>query len=282
MDISQTPQWIQAVILGLVQGLTEFLPISSSAHLILVPELTGWSYMGKAFDVSLNVGTLAATIIYFWSDLKHLFTAALEIVQGKSWKEDENRRLIVWLFLASLPGGLLGFLFEKQIDAHFQKVPTIALFLGVFGILLGVAERFGSRKFEVKDLKAGPAFLVGCAQAVALMPGVSRSGSTMTACLLLGLKRAEAARFSFLMALPITGAATALKLVKLFKHMAETHDYSAGMPCIVGIVVSGVSGWLCIHYLLRYIRSSSFMPFTIYRLILSLFLVGWWISHLPN
>jgi undecaprenyl-diphosphatase len=279
MDISQTPQWIQAIILGLVQGLTEFLPISSSAHLILVPELTGWSYMGKAFDVSLNVGTLAATIVYFWSDIKHLLTATLEIAQGKPWKEDENRRLVIWLILASIPAGFLGFIFEKKIDATFGTVPTIALFLGLFGILLGVAERFGSREFEVKHIKAGPALLIGCAQAVALMPGVSRSGSTMTACLLLGLKRAEAARFSFLMALPITTAATALKLVKLFKQMAETHDYSAGAPCLVGIIVSGISGWFCIHYLLRYIRTQSFIPFTIYRLVLSCFLFLYWLTH---
>lgn len=279
MDVSHAPTIGQSIVLGLVQGLTEFLPISSSGHLILVPTALGWAHMGKAFDVALHVGTLAAIIGYFREDLSGLVVGLREVLQGKPWQAELHRRMVVWLVLATIPAGLVGLLLHDFIDEKFGGTLSVACFVGIFGLILGLSERVGANKYELSALKARHVLLIGCAQVLALMPGVSRSGSTMTAGLLLGLTRADAARFSFLMALPITGAACLLEGVKMFKAMSQTHDYSALGPCAVGIVVSGISGWLCIHYLLKYLRTQSFVPFVVYRVMVSLFFLVWFWSH---
>jgi undecaprenyl-diphosphatase len=286
MDLSQTPVWIQAIVLGLVQGIAEFLPISSSGHLVLIPELTHWKHLGKEFDVALHLGTLMAIVAYFREDVRLLFRGLFDLVAkhkivlaGRINELDFPTRLVYMIIVASIPAGILGLTLEKWLEKHFDKMAPIAFWLAVVAVLMYWAERRGSQRYELTDLTVHGAAMIGGAQACALMPGVSRSGSTMTMALLLGLTRAEAARFSFLMALPITAAACFLKGLKTIKAVAETGDTSFLVPCVIGIVVSGISGWLCIHFLMRYLRTNTFTPFVIYRLLLAVVLVVWMITH---
>jgi undecaprenyl-diphosphatase len=300
MDIAHAPVWFQAVVLGLIQGIAEFLPISSSGHLVLLPALTHWEYLGKEFDVALHLGTLLAIVLYFREDVKALiggtvglFTNWRFMLYGPPKTEGEPegeparglagipfaQRLSFLIIVASIPAGLLGLFLDDWLEAHFNHVGSIAFFLAAFAILMYFAERAGSQRFELTELTLHGAIMIGLAQACALMPGVSRSGSTMTMALLLGLTRAEAARFSFLMALPITAAACLLKGIKMVHHMAQSGDTGPLVPCFIGIVVSAVSGWLCIHFLMRYLRTQTFTPFVIYRLLLAAALLAWMWSH---
>jgi undecaprenyl-diphosphatase len=190
-----------------------------------------------------------------------------------------ERRLVINLAIASIPAGIVGLLLHDFLEEHFDKIGSIALFLAIFGLLMGWAERRGSQKYSVPELTPHAAIALGLAQMLALMPGVSRSGSTMTMGLLLGLQRGEAARFSFLMALPVTAAACLLKGLKLIKLMGEGGHQELLNNCAIGILVSGVSGWLCIHFLMRYLRTNTFTPFVVYRLLLAAFLIGWMLTH---
>ena len=282
MDISQAPGWVQAVVLGLIQGLSEFLPISSSGHLVLLPTLTGWEHMGKEFDVALHFGTLMAIIAYYRADVASLFRGLFGLLRHRlegTPEELAERRLVINLGVASIPAGVVGLALHDVLEKHFDKIGSIAIFLALFGLLMGWAERRGSQSYEISDLTPHAAGALGLAQMLALMPGVSRSGSTMTMGLLLGLKRGEAARFSFLMALPVTAAACLLKGLKLIKLIGEGGHQQLLINCAIGIAVSAISGWLCIHFLMRYLRTNTFTPFVIYRLLLAAFLLCWMLTH---
>ena len=276
------PLWFQAAVLGLVQGLTEFLPISSSAHLILVPTLTGWPHLGKAFDVALHFGTFLAAAVYFRRDLFDLLRGAAELSLGLGTGSDPARKMVVRLILASLPAVVIGFCLDDFLEHHFGGPGSITIFLALFAVVLGYAEKIGIRRREMRAMSTAQVLLVGFAQALALVPGVSRSGATMAACLLVGLTRSESARFSFLMALPITAGAFILRGIKLWGSPWGTAgglrglDEAMVVPCLVGIAVSAASGWLCIHWLMGYLRRRSFYPFVIYRLVLA-GLPLWWI-----
>ena len=260
--------WFEVVVLALVQGLTEFLPISSSAHLILPSQVLGWPDQGLAFDVAVHVGTLLAVIVYFRRDIYQLIVAWLRQVSGKG--SSQEARLAWYVILATIPAGLAGVLGNNWIEANLRSALVIALATIGFGVLLGVADRkTGSRGMEKLDLK--DAVTIGLAQAVALIPGTSRSGITMTAALFLGLTRDTAARFSFLLSIPLIMAAGLLKGLELVKTGTESQWDIIG----VGSLISALSAYACIHFFLAFLEKISFMPFVIYRLILGVLLLGW-------
>jgi undecaprenyl-diphosphatase len=243
------PLWAQALVLGLIQGVTEFLPISSSAHLILLPKLTGWPHLGRHFDIALHLGTLLAICAYFEDDVKKLF----------GWG-----RLTWQVALASLPPAAIGLLCGDWFEQHLNNVPSIAVCLGLFGLLLGWADRRGRQRREVQDLGALEALALGLAQAVALIPGVSRCGATLTVALWLGLTRREAARITFLTALPVTAGALLLKALKLGSPLPP----SLWTPTLLGIATAAISGWLCIGWLVNYLKNHGLSPFVVYRVAL--------------
>lgn len=247
----------QAAILGIVQGLAEFLPISSSAHLVLVRWIFGWSeFVGgpaveKAFDVMLHAGTFVAVVWYFWADLKEFFS-------GK------HNKLVFLLILSTIPGALFGVLFEKAAEEKFSAPYPIAIFMILLGIILLLAEWLANHRKNLEQLTIVDSILIGIAQAFALFPGVSRSGITMTTALFLGVKRTDAARYSFLMSIPIIAGAIVWeghKLVKMHLPMA------ALMPFFWGFLTSAIVGYVTIRVFLRYLSHGSFYPFVIYRIV---------------
>jgi undecaprenyl-diphosphatase len=242
----------QAVILGLVQGLTEFLPISSTAHIILVPWLFHWPDPGLTFDVAVHIGTLFAVIIYFWKDwltlIRHGFTRGMASREGK---------MFWFIVLASIPGAMAGFLFEEQIKTIFRSPVIIGIMLIGMGIILYGADRFGKKQSSAQEITFSQSILIGLSQALAIIPGVSRSGITMTAGLFAGLTREGAARFSFLLATPMIAGAGIFGLRDLTG--VELNLFLAG------VVASAVVGFLVIGLLLRWLRKSNFLPFVWYR-----------------
>lgn len=249
----------QAIVLGALQGLGEFLPISSSAHLWLVPWLFGWDYQGIAFDVALHLGTLVAVIIFFWKDWLTLAVA------GLTKPSTHSGRLFWWLVAATIPGAIIGYLLEDAAENIFRHPISIAVLLMVMGLVLYWADRNGRKRVHIDDMKFGQAMGIGVAQAAAILPGVSRSGATMTAGLMMGLTREAAARFSFLLSAPIIGGAGILQI----KDLIETPG-AINAAFIAGIVSAAMVGLLSIGFLLRYLRSNSFRLFAYYRLLIGI------------
>lgn len=270
--MADMPVWLQAAILGIIQGLAEFLPISSSAHLVILPEMIGWKYLGKAFDVALHFGTLAALLVYFRQDVANLLRATKELLLERTLADSKERRMALFLVIATVPAAVAGFLFEDVIEDRFGALVWVSAMLIVWAIGLFAADRWGRQQRDLWSLQWHEALAIGIAQAAALMPGTSRSGSTITFGLLLGLSRPEAARFSFLLSLPIVAGASGYKGIKM---LSEPGFGEMFVPLLVGTVTSAVSGWLCIHYLLAFLRKQSFTPFVVYRILLGLFLLWW-------
>ena len=260
---------LHAIVLGLVQGLSEFLPISSSGHLLLVPWLFGWNDFSslsveKAFDVSLHMGTLVAALLYFRRDVKTYVREGVRLVVKRERPANAEGRLAWLLVLSALPGAAVGALFEKAIDEKLGKPALIAVSLIVFGLLLAyIDRRVGERKIEQYSKR--DAIIVGAAQVLALNPGTSRSGITMTAGRFLGFNRDTAARMSFLMSLPITGGAVAYKGLKLLKDGVPS---GLGVAMAVGVLTSGIAGWIAVWGTLKWVRTRSFTPFVVYRIAL--------------
>lgn len=257
-----------AVILGVVQGLGEFLPISSSAHLILVPWLFRWQDPGLGFDVVLHLGTLLAVLIYFRKDLLALawgFGRSL-LPATRDLRNDVQQRLAWLIVIASIPGAIIGKLFEQKAEDAFRNPLLIALTLSVFGLLLLAADRFGRRTRNLDGVRWPQALLIGVSQALAVIPGISRSGSTIAAGLGLGLNRSDAARFSFLMSVPIIFGAGMLKI----RHVSEgvTH-----LELAVGFITSAIFGFLAIRYLMRYLARHDYKIFVWYRLAVTAFIL---------
>ena len=270
-----------AIVLGLVQGLSEFLPISSSGHLLLVPWLFGWddfdsADVEKAFDVALHLGTVVAAIFYFRTDLVVYVREGLGLVIRRERPTTPEGRLAWLLVLSTVPAAAVGAVLESWIDEKLGKPVIIAISLIVFGLALAWADRStGHRKVEGYGVR--DAVLVGAAQALALNPGTSRSGITMTAARRLGFDRDAAARLSFLMMIPVTGGAIVFKVTKL---VGDGIPDGLLAPMIVGIVTSGIYGWVAVWGTLRLVRTRSLMPFVIYRVGLGLFVLlvaaaGW-------
>jgi undecaprenyl-diphosphatase len=254
--------YLHAAILGLVQGLGEFLPISSSAHLVLVPWLFKWDYQGLDYDVALHLGTLVAVCAYFWKDWLELLKA------GLSSTESAQRRIFWAIALATVPGGVVGVLLEHRIEENLHSPVVIAATLAAFGLLLGLSQRLGRQDKTAAELSLRDIFLIGCAQALAVVPGVSRSGSTITAGLLLGLKREEAAKFSFLMMVPIVLGAGVLKLRHL--QLAATDG-----PFWFGILVTTIVGLGCIKFMLSFLKRHGVGLFVIYRVLFAALCIVW-------
>jgi undecaprenyl-diphosphatase len=259
---------IEAALLGVLQGLGEFLPISSSGHLIAVPWLLGWGEHGLAFDVALHIGTLVAVLYAFAGDWRRMAAASWRDLREHRRLQSPDARLLGLLALATLPGGVAGLLLDEWAETTFRSPALVAVSLALLGVCLGLADRFGTGERTTATLPLSHAMLIGAAQALALIPGVSRSGATISAALLLGYRREEAARFSFLLATPITVGAGMLKLPDL-----ATGDASLG-AVLVGVVAAGVVGLLAIRWLLRYVRTRSYMPFVVYRLVAAALLGG--------
>lgn len=248
---------IEAVISGLVQGLGEFLPISSSAHLVLVPWLFRWNDPGLTFDIALHFGTLIAVAIYFWRDWLRLLSKGFTDVKCA------DGRIFWYLVLATIPGASIGFLLEKHAETIFRNPLLIAGMLITLGIILFWADRRGSKQIDVAHISLRTSFLIGLSQALAIIPGVSRSGITMTTALLLGMTREGAARFSFLLSAPIIFGAAVAKLPYLISHpQTITGNF------IIGMIVAFASGIASIGFLLRYVQTKTFLPFVWYRFIL--------------
>ena len=258
---------VQVIVLAFVQGITEFLPISSSAHLILPKELLGWPDQGLAFDVAVHVGTLSAVIIYFRQEIYALTGGWFQSVAGRGTNTDAK---IAWyIIFATIPAGLAGLIFGDFIEENLRSTSVIAATTILFGVVLAVADRLPTRAKELAQLTLLAAIIIGCAQALALIPGTSRSGITITAALFLGFSRTDAARFSFLLSIPIILLSGGYKGLELMLGETQVDWFSL----LLGVVLSGFSAYLCIHYFLSFINRLSMMPFVIYRLLLGLFLI---------
>jgi undecaprenyl-diphosphatase len=253
---------LHALVLGIVQGLAEFLPISSSAHLSLVPFIFGWQDPGLAFDVALHLGTLAAVLWYFRTEWIALTKAGFAILRTQKIQGDEQWRAI-YIVIATIPGAIGGLLLQKYAETIFRAPALTAVALIVMGTLLWAADHYAKQARTMTGFRWVDALLIGIAQVAALIPGVSRSGATMTAGRALGFDRTSAATFSFLMSMPITAAAAVVKVPEALRE-------GITLPIVVGIIASGVSGWLAISVLLRYVSSKSFGVFAIYRWVLGL------------
>jgi undecaprenyl-diphosphatase len=251
----------QALILGIIQGLSEFLPISSSAHLLLAPWILHWPDPGLAFDVALHFGTLVAVLWYFWAEWIALLMAAKDIIV-KRRIETENERRVLFLIIATIPGAIAGLALEKQAESAFRDPRLVAAALIVMGVLLWFIDRFAARDRPLATMQWTDALLIGIAQMFAIIPGVSRSGSTITAGRALRFTREDAAVFSFLMSMPIIAAAAVLKMPQAIR------EQGLSAPMIVGILASAVSGWLAISVLLRVVTRHSYGVFAAYRVLL--------------
>ena len=250
----------QALVLGIVQGLGEFLPISSSAHLVLTPWAFGWPDPGLAFDVALHVGTLVAVLWYFRAEWVKLTQSAFALLRTRRADTEEKQR-VLFIIVATIPAAIAGLLLEDYAESTFRSPTLVAMSLIVMGIVLWAADRYAPQARPLRQMRVRDALLIGIAQIFALIPGVSRSGSTMTAARGLQFDRQSAAVFSFLMSMPITAAAAVLKAPTLLRGDDR-------VTLVVGIVASAVSGWLAIAVLLRYVVRHSYGLFAIYRLVL--------------
>ena len=259
----------QSIILGIVQGLGEFLPISSTAHLILAPYFFGWSDPGLSFDVALHVGTLVAVVAFFWRDWLEIFSSALNDVFHTKYQilNTKYPAKLLWLLaIASVPGAIFGFLFDDYAEHVFRNPLLIAFTLSFVGLILYLVDKYAKHNKDIKNISIKDAILIGLSQAVAIIPGVSRSGATMTTGLALGLSREQAARFSFLLSTPIIFGAAIFKIPELFA-------VGITMPILVGILAAALSGYLAIKYMLRFIQKVGYAPFFWYRLALALVIV---------
>ena len=243
---------LQVVVLALVQGITEFLPVSSSAHLILVSELLGWPDQGLAFDIAVHFGTLAAVLIYFRQDIIKI-----------------NLKKLLQIGFATIPVGIAGLIIRHYQADYFRSTVVIAVSTISFGLLLWLADSLGKKARSVTDMKGWDVLTIGCFQALSLIPGTSRSGITLTAGLFRGFSREAAAHFSFLLSIPVIVLASFLEIVKLLKSHTVVDWSQLGL----GAVVAALSGYLCIHFFMRLLGRIGVLPFVIYRLLLGIFLL---------
>ena len=272
---------LHAIVLGIVQGFSEFLPISSSGHLLLVPWLFEWNdfddaSVKKTFDVALHLGTLVAVVGYFWRDLVVYVREGLKLVFRRDEPASTEGKLAWFLVLATIPAAAVGALFEDVIDENLGTPFIIALSLILFGLLLGVADRMVGHR-PIEDFKGREALIVGAAQALALNPGTSRSGITMTAARFLRFSRDAAVRISFLMSIPVIAGAV---VFKGFGLAQDGLDPDLRVPMLVGIVTSAIAGWVAVWGTIKWVRTRSLMPFVIYRVALGVFVLvvlaaGW-------
>ncbi len=250
----------EAVFLGVIQGVTEFLPVSSSGHLVLAEYFLHLEDGGLAFDVILHMGTLVAVLAYFYRDWMAML---LSVLPGKG--DDASRRLLVLLIIGTVPGAVAGFLLEHAASTYFRSPWVVVCTLSGVAVLLFLADRVARHARDFSGFGKGDAALVGLSQALAIVPGVSRSGITMTCALFLGFTREAAARFSFLLSAPIIAGAGLYETIKLVREGSSALDFNY----LLGFLASIISGYLVIAFLMNYLKRHTFMPFVVYRLILA-------------
>lgn len=255
--------FLQIVILAIVQGLTEFLPVSSSGHLVLVPYLFEWADQGLAFDVAVHFGSLAAVCIYFRSDIASLIAGGMQLLGGKV--RTPESRLALAIAIGTVPAALIGLLFASWIEANLRDPGVIVMTLSGFGILMAVADRIGRRERSISGVGLRDAVIIGLAQALSLVPGTSRSGVTITAARFLGFGRQDAARFSFLLSAPVILLATVYKLTGLILGDAAVAWGQLGLGALIACVVA----YFSIEFFMRFVTRIGLAPFAIYRLVLA-------------
>jgi undecaprenyl-diphosphatase len=263
----------QVIVLGIVQGLTEFLPISSTAHLALIPWLFGWKDQGLGFDIALHVGTLIAVIIYFFRDWMQILVQGFGVRSGGDPDLSRNRYLLWLLALASIPVGIAGYIFKQQAETTWRSPYVIGTMLIVVGLLMWAAEYMGRKQKDLGHVTPADAISIGIAQALAVVPGTSRSGITISAGLFRNLDRRAAARFSFLLSTPAIAAAAGKDFWDLLKHQGGLPT-DMHVPFAVGILVSGIVGCLTIKFFMDFLRRSTFTPFIIYRIIFGIIVIA--------
>lgn len=251
---------VQSIILGLAQGLGEFLPISSSGHLVILPWFFNFKDPGLAFDVALHWGTLLAVVGFFWRD----FLRLIKSIFVKAQKDD--RKLLGLIIIASIPGAILGYLLDSWAETTFRAPLLVATVLAIMGLVLGWSDKKSKKNRTIKEIGLKDSILIGLSQAVAIIPGVSRSGTTISCALFRNINREAAARFSFLLSAPIILGAGLVKIPDLLQN-------GITWPIIVGTIISAISGFLAIKYLLRYVQTKSYRPFVWYRIGLALLIL---------
>ena len=256
--------YLQAVVLGIIQGLTEFLPISSSAHLRILPEVFGWGDPGAAFTAVIQIGTELAVLIFFWRDIWRIATTWVKSLFRPEYRGQLDARMGWFIILGSLPIVVLGIALKDVIEEDFRSLWIIGTMLIIMGIVLGIADRVGGTEKTLKQLSLRDAVLMGLAQALALIPGVSRSGATLSMGRFLGYERETATRYAFLLAIPAVIGAGVFEL----KDVPNGDNLYGWGPTIVATVVSFVVGYAAIAWLLRFVSTHSFTPFVIYRIVL--------------
>jgi len=252
--------YFQAIVLGAVQGLAEFLPISSSAHLILVPWLLKWQDPGLAFDVALHMGTLLALLIYYRDEW-------IAMVRSVAGGQSAERRLLQLLIVASVPGAIIGLALENQAETTFRSPMLIAIAMAVLAVLLWLFDKLSPQKRTMSEMTYWDALVIGFSQALAIIPGVSRSGATITMARAVGVERGDSANFSFLMATPIIAGAG---LVEARKLIHEGLDWSVGL----GFISAAIFGLIAIAFLIRYVRTRNYVAFAVYRLLVAALVIA--------
>jgi undecaprenyl-diphosphatase len=261
---------IEAIVLGLVQGLTEFLPISSTAHLRIVPELLGWDDPGAAYSAIIQLGTVAAVLIYFRRDLVKLTVAFFQGLKSRQPFATVESRLAWFVLVGTLPIGVLGLAFKKYIETSLRSLYIISASLIILAIILYIVERMAAHQRTLEDMRWRDGLVIGGWQALALIPGSSRSGTTLTGALSLGMKREDAARYSFLLSIPATSLAGIFEL----RHVLQAPSRPSTVALVTGTLVAFGSGLAAIAWLLRYLRTRSTMVFIVYRVALGMVLIG--------
>ncbi len=254
---------LQIIVLAIVQGLTEFLPISSSAHLILVPALSDWPDQGLAFDVAVHFGSLGAVLLYFRRDIAALLRGGVQVLGGNVATSES--RMALGIALGTIPVAIAGLLLAGWIEANLRSAIVVVCTLSGYAVLMILADRLGRRSRSMTELRIKDAVLIGCAQALALVPGTSRSGITITAAMALGFERQDAARFSFLLSSPAILLATAYALLRLLRSEATVAWLELGAGALVSLVVA----YLSIEFFMRFVNRIGLVPFAIYRLLLA-------------
>ena len=254
----------ESIVLGLVQGVTEFLPISSTAHLRIIPALAGWEDPGSSFTAVLQLGTLAAVLVFFAGDLLAMTKGILGAVSDPTRRRDPEARLALSLVVGTLPVVIAGVLFKSAIHGALRALPVIATAMIVVAIGLALVERLAKHERDFSAITLRDALIIGCSQALALVPGVSRSGITILAAMAIGLRRDAAARFSFLLSIPAIAGAGVFEM----KHVL--HSESAGLPLVVGLIVAAATGYASIAWLLKFLRTRTTMPFVVYRIAMGI------------
>ena len=262
----------QALILGIVQGLTELLPISSSAHLTLIPQIFQWTAVPDSFDVALHFGTLLAIGIFFFKDWINLIIGGAKKVFKK--EDSVDGRMFWYIVAATIPGGIIGFILDKYAEDFLTKPLIIAIALIVMGIVLYFVDKNSKSETEYENMTFKQTFLIGLSQALAFIPGVSRSGITMTTGRLMGVKRESTAKYSFMLSAPIVLAATVFKLGDFIEYFTVASTTGI-IAFILGVLVSFIVGIIVIKFLLNYLKKGSFKIFAIYRVIVGLLVIAW-------